>query len=209
MRVSRTKRILTGALRCAIFAALLIVQPLAAATTELKILATDPAPDVLLARAQPFFVRFELTNDAESAVSVSGRFKGAAAVDQGGVGAPAQMKAGRGVGVVSLFYWGENPTRLDEVRLQVRDARSSALIAEYAFPVSLTWLTDDAPPREPAAWVKEWQRAHAARPTSSATENLSSNGVWLALGAGFLIATFILIGVWRRRKHAGDAAKRG
>jgi len=203
MRDSR----LIDALRLMVFAALLLAQPLAAATTELKILATDPAPDVLLARAQPFFVRFEVTNTAESSVSVSGRYKGALAVDQGGVSAPARMKAGHDVGVVSLFYWGEKPTRLDEVRLQIRDAGSSALIAEYAFPVSLTWLTDDAPPREPAAWVKEWQRLHAPRTATPAAENSFGNGIWIALAAATLLAA-AAVGVWlRRRARAGDDAK--
>jgi hypothetical protein len=197
-----------GALRLMVCAALLLAQPLGAVTAELKILATDPAPDVLLARAQPFFVRFEVTSATESAVSVSGRFKGAVAVDQGGVSAPAQMKAGRDVGVVSLFYWGEKPTRIDEVRLQIRDAHSGAPIAEYAIPVSLTWLADDQPPRESAAWVKEWQRAHAVRTSGSADERAPGNAVWLALAAGLLIAALALFGFWwRRRARTGDDAK--
>jgi len=197
-------------LRLMLCAALLLAQALAVAGTaaELKILATDPAPDVLLARAQPFFVRFEVTSTTESVVSVSGRFNGAAAVDQGGVGAPALLKAGRDIGVVSLFYWGERPTRIDEVRLQIRDAHSGAPITEYAFPVSLTWLADDPPPRDPAAWVKEWQRTHAARGAGSAEKSAPGNAVWLALPAGVLIAALALFGLWwRRRARADDDAK--
>ena len=162
----------TDVLRFTVCALLVLAQPRAVAgtATELKILATDPAPDVLLARAQPFFVRFEVTSAAETAVSVGGRLKGAAVIDHGGVSAPARLKAGGGNGVVSLFYWGEIPTRIDEVRLLIHDPQSGAPVAEYTFPVSLTWLADEPPRRAPAAWVRDWQRTQAARTGGSAAE---------------------------------------
>ncbi len=175
---------------------------------ELRILATDPAPDVLLARAQPFFVRFEVTSAAESAVSVSGRFQGAAVVDNGGVSAPARLPAGGGNGVASIFYWGENPARIDEVRLQILDPHSGATITEYAFPVALTWLTDDPPRRAPAAWVREWQQAQAARTNGPAAESAPGNGVWLALGAGGLIVALARVGLRRRARPDDDARHR-
>src|SRR3954463_957487 len=118
---------------------------------ELKIIATDPAPDALLARQQPFFVRFEAKSAAPLSISASGWFKGQPVLDDGGTGAPAQLPAG-GIGVVSFFYWSDKPTKIDEVRLHVADARSGASINDYAFPVSLTWLSDDPPPRDVPAW---------------------------------------------------------
>src|SRR6187549_3486524 len=140
---------LTALGRYAIGAALLTGVACAHAepAAELKVLATDPAPDALLARLQPFYVRFAVTGAAPAAVTVSAWFQGRMVVDDGGTG------------VVSLFYWSERPTRIDELRLHVTNARSGAKINDYAVPVALTWLADDPPPRKPAAWVKEWQQA--------------------------------------------------
>src|SRR5476649_2948829 len=139
--------------------ALLLTAVHAQSAAELKVLATDPAPDALLARQQPFFVRFELKNSAPAAVTGSGLYKGKTVIDDGGTGAPAMLLAGGGIGVVSFFYWSEKPTRIDEVRLKINDPSSGAQISEYAFPVALTWLTDDPPPHAAAAWVTEWQHA--------------------------------------------------
>jgi hypothetical protein len=182
----------------------------AAPAPELKTLATDPAPDALLARQQPFYVRFELKSAAPATVSASGLYKGAPVIDDGGTGAPALLPAGGGIGAVSFFYWGEKPTRIDEVRLRINDKVSGAQLGEYAFPVALTWLTDDPPPREPAAWVREWQQAQLApgRRTAGqagpATEQLPDPGMWLALAAGAALLA-IAIAWWRRRAHAVSA----
>ncbi len=62
---------------------------------ELKVLATDPAPDALLARQQPFYVRFAVTGAAPAAVTVSAWFQGKIVIDDGGTGAPAMVPAGR------------------------------------------------------------------------------------------------------------------
>lgn len=172
---------------------------------ELQILATDPAPDALLARQQPFFVRFAVTGTAPVAVTVSGRFKGIAVIDDGGISAPALLPGG-GTGVVSFFYWGETPTRIDEVRLHITDPRSGGKLNDYTFPVALTWLTDDAPPREPAAWVREWQRASNAGGAANAGADAWTSGPrpWIALGAGFLLLAGALL--WRRRRRARTPA---
>ena len=171
----------------------------AQAGSELKVLATDPAPDALLARQQPFFVRFEVTSAAPIAVSVSGWFKGSPVLDNGGTGTPARLAEG-GIGVVSFFYWGEQPTRIDEVRLHLTDARG-ANITEYGFPVALTWLGDDAPPREPAAWVREWKQASA---TGARDPAAPQHGTlrWLALAAvGLAVAALAASRWWRWRRR--------
>src|SRR3982750_2855809 len=95
---------------------LLLCAAIAHGEPALKILATDPAPDALLARQQPFYVRFAVTATMPVTVTVSGWFKGKPVIDDGGTGAPAQLRAA-GTGVVSFFYWSERPTRIDEVRL--------------------------------------------------------------------------------------------
>jgi hypothetical protein len=172
------------------------------AATELRILATDPAPDALLARQQPFYVRFAVTGATPVAVTVSGWVKGQPVIDDGGTGAPAQLPAG-GIGVVSFFYWSDRPTRIDEVRLHVTDARSGAKIDDYKFPVALTWLSDEPPLREPAAWVKEWQQAtnpQPAREAKDAAASVPAAGWWLALAAAVLSFGGAL--VWRRRRAA-------
>ena len=183
---------------------------------ELKVLATDPAPDALMARQQPFFVRFELTYPAPAIVTVGGLYKGMPVIDDGGAGAPAILPSGGGVGVVSFFYWGEKPTRIDEVRLKITDPAGGTNITEYAFPVTLTWLTDDPPPREPAPWVREWQQAQRA-PDNKGTRNAdaASNsiapGAWLALGAGVMLLAIFVVWLRRRRRRAAandDQARR-
>jgi hypothetical protein len=171
------------------------------AAAELKILATDPAPDVLLARQQPFFVRFEVKSAAPVAVAVSGLYKGKAVIDDGGTSAQAVLPAGGGIGVVSFFYWGEQPTRINEVRLKINDAQSGANINEYAFPVTLTWLTDDPPPREPAAWVKAWQRAQDTQREPTPTDRIATSvGAWLGFAAGGVL--LVIAAAWRLRRRA-------
>ena len=171
---------------------------------ELKVTAVDPAPDALLARQQPFFVRFEMKSSAPAAVSVRGFFKGAAVLDNVGMSVPAALPAGGGIGVVSLFYWGEQPTRIDEVRLKIRSSATGAPDKEYAFPVTLTWLTDEPPPREPAAWAKEWQQAQKAQ-GNRFTAARSAFGppfglaTWAVIAAGVLLAVSAMLGFWRRR----------
>lgn len=193
-----TARIASGLLRALVGAWLLAALPACApAVVEIKILATDPAPDALLARQQSFFVRFEAKSSAPIAVSVSGWFKGSPVIDNGGSGPPARL-AGGGIGVVSFFYWGDVPTRIDEVRLQVTDARSGANLAEHAFPVALTWLSDDAAPREPAAWVKDWKQATPASARDAAPQHGTYR--WLALAAIVIAVAGLAAARWRRRR---------
>lgn len=189
--------------------ALLLTAAQAQSAVELKVIATDPAPDALLARQQPFFVRFELKSAQPAMVSVSGLFKGSPVIDSGGSSAPTALPAGGGIGVVNLFYWGEKPTRIDEVRLNV--VAGGSAIGEYAFPVTLTWLTDDPVPREPAPWVKEWQRAQPSSGgqkssgTPPSTFGMPGASAWIGLAiAAALLAVAIGRLRWRRRASSND-----
>ncbi|HEV7819939.1 MAG TPA: hypothetical protein VGO84_02095 [Burkholderiales bacterium] len=171
----------------------------------LKILATDPAPDALLARQQPFYVRLAVAGPAPVTVTVSGWLNGKPVVDDGGSGAPAQLPAA-GTGVVSFFYWSERPTRIDEVRLHLTDAKTGAKLEDYTFPVALTWLSDEPPLREPAAWVKEWQQAtgpsHSRTKDNADTPPPATAG-WLALAAGVVL--LVIAFLWfKRRRTATD-----
>jgi hypothetical protein len=180
--------------------ALWLCAAIAHAGPALKILATDPAPDALLARQQPFYIRFAVTATTPVIVTVSGWLNGKPVLDDGGSGAPAQLPAG-GTGVVSFFYWGERPTRIDEVRLHLTDAKSGTKMDDYAFPVALTWLADDPPLREPAAWVKEWQQATAppAGVTIGMDPSLPPAAKWLALAGGAVLLVLALRW-WKRRR---------
>lgn len=186
----------------------------AAPASELKILATDPAPDALMARNQPFFVRFEVKAPSPVSVSASGWFKGKPVIENGGTGAAARLPA-NATGVVSFFYWGELPTKIDAVHLQIADQASGALINEYAFPVSLTWLADEPPARELPPWVKDWQRETSPRAKSNELHDTSAlSGDTLAWFAGTLaaaIAAGVLFLLYRRRKNsrAGDDRRGG
>lgn len=187
----------------------------AAPAVELKITATDPAPDVMLARQQPFFVRFELKSAAPAMVTVTSLYKGKAVIDDGGSGAPAQLPAGGGTGVVSFFYWGEKPTRIDEVHLRIDDRASGAQLGEYAFPVALTWLMDDPPPRELPAWVREWQEKQRAAPSTitrksvAAPEPALRQYAWLILPAAIiLLFTVVFFRRQRARALPGDGQTR-
>jgi len=194
--------LLAGVIWVALLAA---TRPALAAPADLTVLATDPAPDALLARQQPFYVRFALQIATPAAVTVSGLYKGKSVIDDGGTGTPAVLPANGGTGVVSFFYWGEKPTRIDEVRLKVNDPQSGATISEYKFPVTLTWLTDDPPLREPAAWVKEWQQAQqaargkAARTTGAGDVQSAQPWIWVAL---VTLGLFVAIVVVRLRRRA-------
>ncbi|MCE9640006.1 MAG: hypothetical protein K8S22_07645 [Betaproteobacteria bacterium] len=182
----------------------------AAPAVELKILATDPAPDVMLARQQPFFVRFELKSAEPVTVTVSGLYKSKAVIDDGGGSAPLLLPAGGGTGVVNFFYWGEKPTRIDEVRLRIDDRASGAKLSEYSFPVALTWLMDDPPPRELPAWAKEWQQAQLALRNQAAGKKApvaaSALDYWPAVAAGALLFAIGIAWIQRRRRARADTA---
>jgi hypothetical protein len=177
----------------------------ARAPSELTLLATDPAPDALMARQQPFFVRFEVKAGVPVTVGVSGWFKGKPVLDNGGSGVPVRLSTS-GVGVVSFFYWGEQPTRIDEVRLHVTDAATGAKVNDYGFPVALTWLADDPAPREPAAWVKAWQKNPRATPIADAGTPANSI-LWAGALAALAILAAIVWFIRKRRAHAGDAQR--
>ena len=181
----------------------------AAPASELKILATDPAPDALMARNQPFFVRFEVKAPSPVTVSASGWFKGKPVIENGGTGAAARLPV-TATGVVSFFYWGELPTKIDAVHLQIADQASGALINEYAFPVALTWLADEPPARELPQWVKDWQRETSPRAKSNEPREASALSgdtlMWIAGALTAAIAAGVLFLFYRRRKNsrAGD-----
>ena len=199
MHFARARLRSIAALLCRYVAILLAALTANAAATELKIIATDPAPDALLARQQPFYVRFELQHATPATVTISGLYQGKAVIDDGGTGAPAMLPANGGAGVVSFFYWGEKPTRIDEVRLKISDPQSGALITEYNFPVKLTWLMDDPPARVPPAWVTESKRIQAAGGTGN-TGTLSGPALWIAVAT---IVTLLAIAIaWSRRRRA-------
>src|SRR4051812_21918636 len=108
--MSATANVILRRLVCALM--FVAAAAYAQAPSELSLLATDPAPDALMARQQPFFVRFQVKAGTPVSVAVSGWFKGKPVLDNGGTGAPVRFSAS-GVGVVSFFYWGEQPTRID------------------------------------------------------------------------------------------------
>ena len=202
-----------AAYRAIVCCALLFAAAPAWSAVELKVLAVDPAPDTLLARQQPFFIRFELKSDAAASVSVTGMYKGKAVIADGGTGAPAALSAGGGTGVVSFFYWGEKPTRIDEVRLRIDDSASRAGISEYAFPVALTWLMDDPPPRALPPWVREWQQTQLASPSTITRKNLSApepalkQYAWIILPAAVILLFAVIFVRRRARPPAADDGK--
>ena len=193
-------------LRAVIYTLMFVaMNALAQAPSELILIATDPAPDALMAHQQPFFVRFQVKAGMPVSVAVSGWFKGKPVLDNGGTGAPVRFSTS-GVGVVSFFYWGEQPTRIDEVRLHVTNAATGAKVNDYGFPVALTWLADDPPPREPAGWVKAWQKNPQPGAIVDAGAPVLSL-LWLGgLAAAALLAA-ILWFVRSRRARSGDAQR--
>jgi len=201
--MSATANVILRRLVCALM--FVAAAACAQAPSELSLLATDPAPDALMARQQPFFVRFEVKAGVPVSVAVSGWFKGKPVLDNGGTGAPVRISA-NGVGVVSFFYWGEQPTRIDEVRLHVTNAATGAKVNDYGFPVALTWLADDPPPRDAAAWVKAWQKnpQPGAIPDNGAP---AASILWLGGLAAAALLAGILWFVRSRRARTGDAQR--
>lgn len=199
-----TLRYLALALCCALAPS--YAQP----ASELQVVATDPAPDALMARNEPFFVRFEVKSAVRVTVTASGWFKGRPVLESSGTSAPARLE-GNGSGVVSLFYWSEAPTKIDEVHLQISDPSGGAPLAEYAFPVALTWLADEPRPRERARWVKDWQ--NASQPHGASVPNSAwPDDLWMSLAAAAVIVAVIggiLLDRRRAKSGAGDAGKDG
>jgi hypothetical protein len=163
------------ALRCSLGPALLFTAAAAyaqvPADATLTILATDPAPGATLARQQSFYVQFEVKNPAPVVVTVNALYKGEAVHSNMGTSGMARIPAGGGIGVTHFFYWGDKPTRIDEVRLKINAPMNTREGKEFAFPVDLTWTAQNATAaQEFAPWVREWQQAEKVRQQAGLAE---------------------------------------
>ena len=128
---------------------------------EGKLLATDPPADARLGRQQPLYVQVEVRSRAPVTVTVAPRYRGEDVVDGLATQAGVALPAGGGTAVTSFFFWGQTPTRVDE--LQFTMTAQGQPPQRFSAPVNLTWRADPQPAPPPAAWVLEWQKAQPPR----------------------------------------------
>jgi len=159
------------------------------ADATLRILATDPAPDATLARQQSFYVQFEVKNPAPVSVTIHAYSKGQPVFTNLGTSGMAMIPAGGGAGAAFIFFWGEQPTRIDEVRLMVSDRKNTREGKAFAFPVDLTWTAKDATAaQEFAPWVREWQQTEKMRHQAELAE---FNNKMDKIGPSTMVISFV------------------
>jgi hypothetical protein len=121
----------------------------------LTFLATDPVGESKLGREEPFYVRFEVKSSQAVGVMPDAYYHGEPVVYGFGTGGITLLPAGGGTAVTKLFFWGDNHTPIDEVRLYVGSPKNPLSGKAFSLPVKLIWTGQPSPPRPLAAWVQE------------------------------------------------------
>lgn len=129
---------------------------------EGKLLATDPPGDARLGRQQPLYVQFKVRSRAPVKVAVMPRYRGEDMLEGLATQADVALPAGGGTAVTSFFFWGQTPTRVDELQFTMTAAGQPP--QRVSAPVNLTWRADPQPAPPPATWVLEWQKAQPPPP---------------------------------------------
>jgi len=124
---------------------------------EGKLLATDPPADARLGRQQPFYVQFEVRSRAPVTVTLMPRYRGEDMVEGLATQAGVALPAGGGKAVTAFFFWGQTPTRVDELQFTMTVPGQPP--QRFSAPVNLTWRADPQPAPPLAAWAAEWQKA--------------------------------------------------
>lgn len=124
---------------------------------EGRLLATDPPAEARLGRAQPYYVQFEVRSRAPVTVTVAPRYRGEDMVDGLATQAGVALPAGGGKAVTSFFFWGQTPTRVDELQFTMTVPGQPP--QRFSAPVNLTWRADPQPAPPLATWAAEWQKA--------------------------------------------------
>ncbi|MGH8618160.1 MAG: hypothetical protein ACREUW_10750 [Burkholderiales bacterium] len=132
---------------------------------EWQLIATDPPAEARLGRQQPFYVQFEVRSRAPVKVALMPRYRGEDAVEGLATQAEITLPAGGGRAVASFFYWGQIPTRVDELRFTVSAPGQPS--RQFSAPVNLTWRADPQPAPTPAAWVVEWRKTQPPPPADN------------------------------------------
>ncbi len=129
---------------------------------EGRLLATDPPADARLGRQQPLYVRFEVRSRAPVTVTLMPRYRGEDRVEGLASQAGVALPAGGGTAVTTLYFWGQTPTRVDELQFTMTVPGQPP--QRFSAPVNLTWRADPQPAAPPAAWVIEWQKTQPPPP---------------------------------------------
>lgn len=124
---------------------------------EGKLLATDPPADARLGRQQPLYVQFEVRSRVPVTVTLMPRYRGEDMIDGLATQAGVALPAGGGRAVTLLYFWGQTPTRVDELQFTMTVAGQPP--QRFSAPVNLTWRADPQPAPPLAPWVTEWQKA--------------------------------------------------
>lgn len=173
----------------------------------LTVVATDPAinagANTTLAQRERFYVEVELPN--AGAVTIEPYYQGAPITDGIATSAAAMLPADGGRGVVSFFYWGDQPALADEIHLNI--TTQAGITTSYALPVHLTLSTQDASqqtttPRTRADWVTLWEQNHALPAPVQNTPNETFVTIVGTLIAVILVALFSIVRFIRRKRSS-------
>ena len=150
----------------------------------LRVLATDPDGSAVLGPQQRFHIRFSVNAKTPLVVTLDPYFQGEALSNNLGTSAPLTLPAGGSTAAAYLFFWGDHATRVDEIRLVARAPKESAVRAELALPVKLSWVARDVPPREAPAWFAESQKSGASTAHEQRSELIAFGAIILAIAIG-------------------------
>jgi hypothetical protein len=166
---------------------------------HLTILASDPAPPVMLQPREGLYVRVDYESAQPLLINARGYLRGQEA--QARMSNASQLHpAGRGEALAWVAY--EDGGSIDEIRVNAYDERWRPL-THVSAPVNARWSAQAPARGERAAWVQELSAAQAAAISARARSAESApGGFWSALVMflGWSVPGYIVLQIvaWRR-----------
>jgi hypothetical protein len=121
---------------------------------KLVFLATDPATSATLGKEEPFYIQFQVQSTQSVGVMPDAYYRGEPVMYGLGTGGITVLPAGGGTAVTKVFFWGDNHTPVDELRLYVGNPKNPLSGKMFSLPVKLIWSGQPATPRTLAAWAQ-------------------------------------------------------
>jgi len=182
---------------------------MARATTEVKVIGTDPAGDaVTLGRNQNFYLHLSYTSDQPVQIWAQPYFEGKPA--RAGSNTSRTYPAGSGE-ALGWFFLTRPGAQVDEVRIKAGDGSIAGTPVVATYPVSVTGDAEAAQATPLPAWVSSLAAADKAAQRADYEKRMStpSSAGDVVLFSGFMLMMWVLgligfaapaWGLWRWRR---------
>lgn len=180
----------------------------AQAETEVRVIATHPAGDVVtLGKNQRFYLRIAYSTDEPASIWTQPVFQGREVAAGSN---PSRTYTGSGE-ALGWFFFMEPGQQVDEVRIRAGDGTGSGTRVVATYPVRVTGSARPAAATSEPAWVVELRRENKRLQDEAFEKQMSTSpgaGAMLFVG-GFMLAVValgllgIFAPVWAMRRWSG------